>query len=128
MVWKMIFLFQGARILRFHVNLPGCNVVVFKIPASRHQRFAKHSESSKFIYLHLVDFYGKCRYIYLGLSPLQVTVTTRIITFLVGNPEKNLHFPPLLGGGTTQYIPYMDPVGHKTAGSICFSRKFHQTS
>ena len=25
MVWKMIFLFQGC-ILRFHVNLPGCNV------------------------------------------------------------------------------------------------------
>ena len=24
MVWKMIFLFQGC-ILRFHVNLPGCN-------------------------------------------------------------------------------------------------------
>ena len=24
MVWKMSFLFQGARILRFHVNLPGC--------------------------------------------------------------------------------------------------------
>ena len=24
MVWKMIVLFQGARILRFHVNLPGC--------------------------------------------------------------------------------------------------------
>ena len=24
MVWKVIFLFQGARILRFHVNLAGC--------------------------------------------------------------------------------------------------------
>ena len=23
-IWKMIFLFQGARIVRFHVNLPGC--------------------------------------------------------------------------------------------------------
>ena len=26
-------------------------------------------------------------------------VTTRIITFLVGHPELNLHFPLLLGGG-----------------------------
>ena len=28
----------------------------------------------------------------LGLSPFPVTVTTRIITFLVGNPDLNLHF------------------------------------
>ena len=31
-------------------------------------------------------------------------VTTRIITFLVGNPNLNLHLPQLLGGGTTQVI------------------------
>ena len=37
----------------------------------------------------------------LGLSPLPVRVTTRIITFLVGNPYKP-SFPLLLGGGTTQ--------------------------
>ena len=36
---------------------------------------------------------------YLGLSPLPVRVTTRIITFLVGNPNLNLHLPLLLGGG-----------------------------
>ena len=36
-----------------------------------------------------------------GLSPLPVRVTTRIITFLVGNPYKP-SFPLLLGGGTTQ--------------------------
>ena len=42
-------------------------------------------------------------YIYIGLSPLPVRVTTRIITFLVGNPYKP-SFPLLLGGGTTQYI------------------------
>ena len=41
--------------------------------------------------------------IYIGLSPLPVRVTTRIITFLVGNPYKS-SFPLLLGGGTTQYI------------------------
>ena len=41
---------------------------------------------------------------YLGLSPLPVRVTTRSITFLVGNPYKP-SFPLLLGGGTTQYIP-----------------------
>ena len=38
----------------------------------------------------------------LGLSPLTVTVTTRIIPFLVGNPELNLHLPLLLGRGTIQ--------------------------
>ena len=37
----------------------------------------------------------------IGLSPLSVTVTTRIITFLVGDPYKP-SFPLLLGGGTTQ--------------------------
>ena len=42
-------------------------------------------------------------YIYIGLSPLPVRVTTRIITFLVGNPYKP-SFPLLLGGGTTQDI------------------------
>ena len=40
--------------------------------------------------------------VYFGLSPLPVTVTIRIITFLVGDPELNLHLPQLLGGGTTQ--------------------------
>ena len=29
--------------------------------------------------------------VYVGLSPFPVTVTTRIIPFLVGNPELNLH-------------------------------------
>ena len=41
--------------------------------------------------------------VYLGLSPLPVTVTTRIFTFLVGNPYKP-SFPLLLGRGTTQGI------------------------
>ena len=36
-----------------------------------------------------------------GLSPLPVTVTTRIIPYLVGNPYEP-SFPLLLGGGTTQ--------------------------
>ena len=39
--------------------------------------------------------------VWIGLSPLPVRVTTRIITFLVGNPYKP-SFPLLLGGGTTQ--------------------------
>ena len=42
-----------------------------------------------------------------GLSPLPVRVTTRIITFLVGNPYKP-SFPLLLGGGTTQVIIIFD--------------------
>ena len=40
---------------------------------------------------------------FVGLSPLPVTVTTRIIPFLVGNPYKP-SFPLLLGGWTTQMI------------------------
>ena len=39
-------------------------------------------------------------------GPLTVTVTTRIITYLVGNPYKP-SFPLLLGGGTTQVITYL---------------------
>ena len=42
--------------------------------------------------------------VFLGFSPFPVTVTTRIITFLVGDPNLNLHLPLLLGGGTTQSI------------------------
>ena len=45
--------------------------------------------------------------VYLGLPPLPVTVTPRIITFLVGDPNLNLHLPQLLGGGTTQGISRM---------------------
>ena len=37
--------------------------------------------------------------VYLRSTPHPVTVTTRIITFLVGNPELNLHLSLLLGGG-----------------------------
>ena len=48
--------------------------------------------------------------IFLGLSPLPVRVTTRIITFLVGNPYKP-SFPLLLGGGTTQDIPFFFLLG-----------------
>ena len=35
-----------------------------------------------------------------GLSPFPVTVTTRIITFLVGNPNLNLHLPQASWEGT----------------------------
>ena len=43
----------------------------------------------------------------LGCPPFPVTVTTRIVTFLVGDPELNLHLPQLLGGGTIQVIYYI---------------------
>ena len=50
------------------------------------------------------DFWGGDFFsIYFGLSPFPVIVTTRIITFLVGNPYKP-SFPLLLGRGTTQNI------------------------
>ena len=41
----------------------------------------------------------------LWVVPLpRIPVTTRIDIFLVGDPNLNLHFPQLLGGGTTQSI------------------------
>ncbi len=43
---------------------------------------------------------------YVGLSPCPVTVTTRIVVFLVGDPNLNLYLPLLLGGGTIQQICY----------------------
>ncbi len=36
--------------------------------------------------------------VYFGCGPLTVTVTTKIITFLIGNPNLNLHLPLLLWG------------------------------
>ena len=45
--------------------------------------------------------------LYLGLSPLPVTVTTRIITFLVGDPYKP-SFATVTGRGTTQLISLLN--------------------
>ncbi len=54
-----------------------------------------------------IDLYWYANDIWFGLSPLPVRVTTRIITFLVGNPYEP-SFPLLLGGGTTQYMIIYD--------------------
>ncbi len=54
----------------------------------------------------ILDFFSSW---YVGLSPLPVRVTTRIITFLVGNPYKP-SFPLLLGGGTTQLICFIGKI------------------
>ena len=44
--------------------------------------------------------------LYFGLSPLPVTVTTRIITFLVVDPNLNLHLPhPGRGSSNPRDIP-----------------------
>ena len=51
--------------------------------------------------------------IYIGLSPCPVTVTTRTIICLVGDPNLNLHLPLLLGGGHTQHITL-----YKSASSV----------
>ncbi len=59
------------------------------------------------IYTPEIDNILTYNYAYIGLSPLPVRVTTRIITFLVGNPYKP-SFPLLLGGGTTQCIYYIN--------------------
>ena len=44
--------------------------------------------------------------VFLGLSPFPVIVTTRIITFLVGNPNLNLHFHYYWEGGPPKVFPY----------------------
>lgn len=36
---------------------------------------------------------------YIDFTPYPLTVITRIITFLLGNPTTNLYLPPLLGVG-----------------------------
>ena len=46
-------------------------------------------------------------YIYIGLSPLPVIVTTRIITFLVGNPNLNFHFHYYWEGGQPNIYIYI---------------------
>ena len=48
------------------------------------------------------SIFGLILQIFIGLLPCPVTGTTRIIIFLVGDPNLNLHLP--LGGGTTQDI------------------------
>ena len=147
MVWKLIFLFQGC-ILRFHVNLPGCNPYksrviapppkfyeqkppgrVFDIPplvhnppAHHHAMFEKPALPNPknwldlfpqittvdnplqvtlrihawYIYLHLVDFYGKCRQIYYTWILREVTLRVRfyvlrIRDFAGSNPMTWLH-------------------------------------
>ncbi len=57
-------------------------------------------------------YVGKFLHLFIGLSPLPVRVTTRIITFLVGNLYKP-SFPLLLGGGTTQLIHDMNMISKK---------------
>ena len=47
----------------------------------------------------------------LGLSPLPVRVTTRIITFLVGNPYK-LHFHYYWEGGQPNISQVFDQIDH----------------
>ena len=44
--------------------------------------------------------------LFVGLSPLPVRVTTRIITFLVGDPELNLHFHYYWEGGQPNLFVY----------------------
>ena len=46
----------------------------------------------------------------LGLSPFPVIVTNRIITFLVGDPNLNLHLPLLLARGTTQNTAILEYI------------------
>ena len=84
--WKVTSLAEVQQEITAFPRLP---------PTSRRVRFGLESSTEV----------STCpTFIYLGWSPLPVRVTTRIVTFLVGNPYKP-SFPLLLGGGTTQPIP-----------------------
>ncbi len=64
-------------------------------------------------------------YVIFWVVPLpRIPVTTRIIVFLVGDPNLNLHLPLLLGGGTTQVI--LDVLFHCGKCLFCeTTHKFH---
>ena len=48
----------------------------------------------------LIEFFGFSMFqVFVGTPPDPVTVTTKTIPFLVGNPNLNLHLSLLLGGG-----------------------------
>ena len=49
--------------------------------------------------------------LYIGSSPNPVTVTTRIIPFLVGNPNLNLDLRLLLGGRPNLFHQYQGGEG-----------------
>ena len=65
----------------------------FQVP-KKPRFFTGSIDSKKFGSVFLGDFVGL-----FGLSPFPVIVTTRIITFLVGNPNLNLHFHYYWEGG-----------------------------
>ena len=59
-----------------------------------------------------------CSLLYLGLSPLPVTVTTRIITFLVGDPYKP-SFATVIGrGDNPSYIKHWPVLKKQTDGFL----------
>ena len=68
-----------------------------------------------------IDCDGACLYIYIlyvGLSPLPVTVTTRIITFLVGDPYKP-SFATVTGrGDNPNYMYLFMPIGSRGCKGI----------
>ena len=91
-----------------HPTISHPSTVIPKIMAAKSWLwFWKVLSSGKLTYQWSITIFNRK---YIGLSPLPVRVTTRIITFLVGNPYKP-SFPLLLGGGTTQEI-------HLQSGSI----------
>ena len=97
---------RHRHLLNGHPALPGCS--------------RKLSATATVAMLHFLREPGA----YVGLSPLPVRVTTRIIVFLVGDPYKP-SFPLLLGGGTTQSI--RDTLASVSiCASICFH--FHLTN
>ena len=58
---------------------------------------------------HLISRQYFHNWLYLGLSPCPVTVTTRITTFLVGNPEKNPSFATVTGRGDNPRYNCVNP-------------------
>ena len=93
--------FPGADSFRFHIKFPGCAMCVVVLVVDvvggdgrgcregRNELLTTwHNFGKVNAVVSLPWFFLEVWFRFIGLSPLPVTVTTRIITFLVGDPYK----------------------------------------
>ena len=97
-----------TRIITFLVGNPNLNLYLPQLLGGGTTQVIHESKNNHISYTCIYIYINTCLYnnyeLYIRSTPHPVTVTTRIITFLVGNPNLNLYLPQLLGGGTTQVI------------------------
>ena len=96
------FLRTYKRILRYVNRVCFCCWQTYHLKETTKNRinpWMRFSGDINILFCSMLNHHDKS----LGLSPFPVIVTTRIITFLLGNPYKP-SFPLLLGRGTTQQI------------------------